>query len=62
MDVIKSLLACDLLGFHLFEYARNFLTACRRLCGHTMQVKPGGHFAIQCLGRNVVLRVAHVGI
>jgi len=27
-----------------------------------MHIKPGGRIAIECLGRNVVLRVAHVGI
>lgn len=27
-----------------------------------MVIKPGGHIVIECLGRNVVLRVAHVGI
>jgi len=62
MDVLKSLLACDLIGFHLYEYARNFITSCRRLSGHMMHIKPGGRIAIECLGRNVVLRVAHVGI
>ena len=33
LEILKSLLHCDLIGFHLFAYARNFFKTCSRLCG-----------------------------
>lgn len=30
-ELLKSLLCCDLIGFHIFEYARNFFTACSKI-------------------------------
>jgi trehalose 6-phosphate synthase/phosphatase len=33
LEVLSSLVCCDLVGFHLFEYARHFYTACRRILG-----------------------------
>jgi len=40
-EVLKSLLSCDLIGFHLFEYARNFYTSCRRVLGINYDFKKG---------------------
>ena len=31
VEILKSLLCCGLIGFHLFEYARNFKNSCRRI-------------------------------
>ena len=28
VEIMRSMLCCDVIGFHLFEYARNFFTAC----------------------------------
>lgn len=61
-EVLKSLLLCDLIGFHLFEYARNFYTSCRRILGLNHVFKIGGFLAIECFGRNVMLRISHIGI
>lgn len=61
-EVLKSLLLCDLIGFHLFEYARNFYTACRRILGLNHDFKKGGFLAIECFGRHVMLRISHIGI
>ena len=61
-EVLKSLLLCDLIGFHLFEYARNFYTACRRILGLNHEFKKGGFLGIECFGRNVMLRISHIGI
>ena len=32
-DLLRGMLNADQVGFHLFEYARHFLTCCRRLLG-----------------------------
>jgi trehalose 6-phosphate synthase/phosphatase len=61
-EVLKSLLLCDLIGFHLFEYARNFYTACRRILGHNHEFKKGGFLGIECFGRNVMIRISHIGV
>jgi trehalose 6-phosphate synthase/phosphatase len=61
-EVLKSLLFCDLIGFHLFEYARNFYTTCRRMLGLNHEFKKGGFLGIECFGRNVMLRISHIGI
>ena len=36
-DILRSLLCCNIVGFHVFSYARNFLNACRRILGITNQ-------------------------
>jgi trehalose 6-phosphate synthase/phosphatase len=61
-EVLRSLLLCDLIGFHLFEYARNFYTTCRRILGLNHEFKKGGFLSIQCYGRQVMLRISHIGI
>lgn len=61
-EVLRSLLLCDLIGFHLFEYARNFYTTCRRVLGLNHEFKKGGFLGIECFGRNVMLRISHIGI
>lgn len=32
-ELLHSILQVDLVGFHLFEFARNFLNTCNRLLG-----------------------------
>lgn len=65
-DLLRGMLNADQVGFHLFEYARHFLTCCRRLLGLTYGMIPdssGGHtLAIDTNGRNVVVTSIHAGI
>ena len=32
-ELLQGMLAANVVGFHLFEYARHFMTSCRRLLG-----------------------------
>lgn len=32
-QLLKGLLGCDLIGFHTYEYARHFISACTQLLG-----------------------------
>jgi trehalose-6-phosphate synthase len=32
-DVLEGVLAADLVGFHTYDYARHFLSACTRILG-----------------------------
>lgn len=62
LEILKSLLCCDLIGFHIFEYARNFYYACQRLIRVDLSHKKGGHLVIGCNGRNIVIKVNHIGV
>jgi trehalose 6-phosphate synthase/phosphatase len=65
-DLLRGMLNADQVGFHLFEYARHFLTSCRRLLGLNYGMIPdssGGHtLAIDTNGRHVVITSIHAGI
>lgn len=60
--ILKSLLCSDLIGFHIFEYARHFYTACNRLLGLNHEFKQGGQLGIEYFGRTVMLRISHIAI
>ena len=65
-DLLRGMLNADQVGFHLFEYARHFLTSCRRLLGLNYGMIPdasGGHtLAIDTSGRNVAVTSIHAGV
>ncbi len=59
--LLQSILCCNIVGFHVFTYARHFLIACRRILGleHQMQ---NGYVYIDSGNRKVMLKVRHCGI
>lgn len=61
-ELLKSLLCCDVVGFHTFEYASNFTTTCERLLNLSVTLKKGGFMFIQYNSRNVLVKVNHIGI
>jgi trehalose 6-phosphate synthase/phosphatase len=65
-DLLRGMLNADQVGFHLFEYARHFLTSCRRLLGLNYGMIPdssGGHtLAIDTNGRHVAVTSIHAGV
>ena len=65
-DLLRGMLNADQVGFHLFEYARHFLTSCRRLLGLNYGMIPdqsGGHtLAIDTNGRHVCVTSIHAGV
>jgi trehalose 6-phosphate synthase/phosphatase len=67
-DLLRGMLNADQVGFHLFEYARHFLTCCRRLLGLNYGMIPdasgnGGYtLAIDTNGRHVAVTSIHAGI
>ncbi len=65
-DILRGMLNADQVGFHLFEYARHFLTCSRRLLGLKYGMVPdesGGHnLAIETNGRHVAVTSIHAGI
>ena len=61
-EILNSLLLCDLVGFHIFEYARNFIMTCHRLLNLDYEFSRGGYLGINNHGKNVMIRVSHAGI
>lgn len=61
-DFLHSLLQADLIGFHLFEYARCFLNTCSRLFNLNLDYSSGGFMSVNYHGRIVGVRVSHIGI
>lgn len=62
LEIMKSLLHCDLVAFHLFAYASNFIKTCQRVCNLELEFLKGGSFGINFNGNNVRIRVAHAGV
>jgi trehalose 6-phosphate synthase/phosphatase len=61
-ELLLSMICCDLIGFHLFEYARHFTTSCKRILGIDYECIKGGYLGLKFYGRNVLLKVSHLGI
>ncbi|POM83492.1 Glycosyltransferase family 20 family protein [Cryptosporidium meleagridis] len=45
-ELLRSILMADLIGFHFFPYAKQFLSSCKRLLGLDHYFKPGGLIGI----------------
>jgi len=61
-ELLRSLLNADLIGFLLFEHARNFLTCCKRALGLEYEFQKGGFLGVEYEGRHVMLQVGTFGI
>ena len=60
--LLHAMLCCDLIGFHMFEYARHFVVCCKRLLGVGHQCSRGGFLGLEFYGRYIMLRVGHFGV
>jgi len=56
-EVLFGLLACDLIGFHTYDYARHFLSSCTRILG--LSTMPNG---LEYQGRFVHVGTFPIGI
>lgn len=61
-ELLQSLLKCDMVGFHTFNYARHFLHAAKRLLGVASRTRRGGSLALDVEGRQVLVGISHVGV
>ena len=62
LELLRSLLNVDLVGFLMFEYTRNFLTCCKRMLSLEYQFQKGGFLGVEYEGRQVMLQVCTFGI
>ncbi len=56
-EILEGLVGADVIGFHTYDYARHFRSACMRVLGY--EAKPD---TIEAEGRRVRLLVAPIGI
>lgn len=56
-EILMGVLACDLIGFHTYDYARHFLSACSRILG--LNTLPNG---VELKGRMVSVGTFPIGI
>ena len=61
-ELLKAMLCADIIGFQFFEYARHFLTSCRRLLGLDHTFGQGGQLSVDYCGRRVKIRVSNACI
>jgi len=55
-------LCADHIGFHLYEWARNFLASCRRLLAVTFEARRGGGLTVSYNGRSIAVTITHMGV
>jgi trehalose 6-phosphate synthase/phosphatase len=60
--LLQGVLCADVVGFHVFDHARHFLTACKRYLGLSVQSKQGGNLCVDNGGRSVMVTICHVSI
>lgn len=60
--ILESLLHCDLVAFHLFMYANNFIKTVHRSLNLELEYFRGGLMGINFNNKNVIIRVSHIGI
>ncbi|XP_062180161.1 probable alpha,alpha-trehalose-phosphate synthase [UDP-forming] 7 [Phragmites australis] len=60
-EVLRTLLNCDLIGFHTFDYARHFLSCCSRMLGLEYQSKRG-YIGLEYFGRTIGIKIMPMGI
>lgn len=56
-EILEGLLGADLLGFHIYDYARHFLSSCTHILGTTSE-----HGVIEHAGRRVRVDAFPIGI
>ncbi|KAG2699250.1 hypothetical protein I3843_07G183800 [Carya illinoinensis] len=60
-EILQSLLNCDVIGFHTFDYARHFLSYCSRLLGLDYRSNRG-YIGLEYCGRTVGVKILPAGI
>uniref|UniRef100_A0AAV1VA43 Uncharacterized protein n=1 Tax=Peronospora matthiolae TaxID=2874970 RepID=A0AAV1VA43_9STRA len=61
-EILRGMLNADHIGFHLFEYARHFMSACRRILGLSYKPILRGQLGIDYGGRRVAVTCSHMAI
>ncbi|CAL5001839.1 unnamed protein product [Urochloa decumbens] len=60
-ELLRALLNADLVGFHTYDYARHFLSACCRMLGLSNHSRRG-YIGVDYSGRAVVVKILPAGV
>ncbi|OMJ93279.1 hypothetical protein SteCoe_3739 [Stentor coeruleus] len=60
--ILHSILACDLVSFHSYDYASEFLKTCKLLIGVEHHFSKEGCLLIEYFGRHIMIRVGDIGV
>ncbi|CAK4772382.1 hypothetical protein LEN26_005484 [Aphanomyces euteiches] len=60
-ELLRAMLCANHIGFLVFEHARHFLTACKRLLGLNYKTAHNGMLAVEYNGRLVLVTCSHCG-
>ncbi|ETV91849.1 trehalose-phosphatase, variant 1 [Aphanomyces invadans] len=60
-ELLRAMLCANHIGFLVFEHARHFLTACKRLLGLDYRTSHTGMLAVEYNGRLVLITCSHCG-
>ncbi|KAA0167175.1 hypothetical protein FNF27_03103 [Cafeteria roenbergensis] len=61
-ELVRGMLAADVVGFHTFNHARHFLQVCKRVLGIPFSSREGGRIGLDIGGRDVSVTISHVGV
>ncbi|KDO21042.1 hypothetical protein SPRG_13832 [Saprolegnia parasitica CBS 223.65] len=61
-ELLKSMLQANLIGFHLYEHAKNFLSACKVLLGISSPAMVQGQFGIEYGGRRIAITCSQLTV
>ena len=56
-EILKSMMNCSVIGFHTFDYSRNFLKSAKRLLSINYESTINGDLAVNYYGHTVIVRV-----
>ncbi|OQR93058.1 alpha,alpha-trehalose-phosphate synthase UDP-forming [Achlya hypogyna] len=60
-EILRAMLCANHIGFLVFEHARHFLTACKRLLGLNYKTSHNGMLTVEYNGRLVLITCSHCG-
>ena len=60
-EILRSMLAADVVGFHTFDYARHFLSCCSRLLSLDYESRRGA-ITLNHFGRRILVRILPAGV
>ena len=60
-SILHSILACDLVSFHSYDYASEFLKTCKQIIGIEHHFSKEGCLLIEYYGRHIMVRVGDIG-
>ena len=61
-EILKSMLLCDVIGFHNAQNALNFLNSVDALYNIKHEIKQRGFITLKHNGKDVIINIKHVGI